>query len=131
MDSTRPSPGGAHSLIAALPRRDLVLISTCIVIVTALAWAYLVHLDRQMSASMAHDRMMAEMGMSMDMPWTPADALLTFAMWVVMMIGMMAGTATPVLLLFAAAHTRRGERGVPLAGLFFLLGDNAACARPN
>src|SRR2546430_5527685 len=80
MDSTRPSPGGAHSLIAALPRRDLVLISTCIVIVTALAWAYLVHLDRQMSASMAHDRMMAEMGMSMDMPWTPADALVTFAM---------------------------------------------------
>src|SRR5712691_9543734 len=97
--------------LAALPRRDLVLISTCIVIVTALAWVYLVHLDRQMSASMAHDKMMTEMGMTMDMPWTAADGLLTFAMWVVMMIGMMAGTAVPVLLLFAAGHTRRGERG--------------------
>jgi predicted metal-binding membrane protein len=127
MDSTRRFPGGAPSLVAALPRRDLVLISTCIVLVTALAWVYLIHLDRQMSASMAHDKMMAEMGMSemgmmMDMPWTAADAVLTFAMWVVMMIGMMAGTAAPVLLLFAAGNTRRGERGASLAVLLFGLG---------
>ena len=40
-------------MVAALPRRDLVFISTCIVLVTALAWMYLVHLDRQLSASMA------------------------------------------------------------------------------
>src|SRR5258707_6151641 len=101
MDSTGRFPGGTPSLAAALPRRDLVLISTCIVLVTALAWVYLIHLDRQMSASMAHDKMMTEMGMTemgmtMEMPWTASDTLLTFAMWVVMMIGMMAGTAAPV-----------------------------------
>jgi predicted metal-binding membrane protein len=122
MDSTRLFPGGAHSLVADLPRRDFVLISTCIVIVAAIAWVYLIHLDRQMSASMAHDRMMTEMGMTMDMPWTATDAFLTFAMWVVMMIGMMAGTATPVLLLFAAAHAQRRERGASLAVLIFGLG---------
>ena len=56
--------------------------------------------------------MMAAMGMTMDMPWTAADVFFTFAMWAVMMVGMMAGTAAPVLLLFAAAQcrTRRARR---------------------
>ena len=60
--------------------------------------------------------------MTMDMPWTAADVWLTFAMWAVMMIGMMTGTAAPVLLLFAGARAGRGERGVPLAVLLFGLG---------
>jgi predicted metal-binding membrane protein len=84
--------------------RDRFLIWACIALVTVLAWAYLVHLDRQMSSSMAHDRMMTEMGMTMDMPRTTADVFFTFAMWVVMMVGMMAGAAAPVLLLFAGVQ---------------------------
>ena len=53
--------------------------------------------------------MMAEMGMTMDMPWSTADVLFTFAMWAVMMVGMMMPSAAPVMLLFAAMHwdTRR------------------------
>jgi predicted metal-binding membrane protein len=108
--------------VQALSRHDRVLISACILLITALAWAYLVHLDRQMSSSMEHDTMMAEMGMTMDMPWTAADVFFTFAMWAVMMVGMMAGTAAPVLLLFGSAQARRGERRVPLATLLFALG---------
>ena len=104
---------------AALPRRDAFLISAYIVIITALAWAYLVHLDRQMASSMEHDKMMAAMGMTMEMPWTPADAFFTFAMWAVMMVGMMAGTAAPVLLLFAAAKAGHGERGASPEVLMF------------
>ena len=88
--------------------RDRFLIWACIVLVTVLAWAYLVHLDRQMSSSMAHDRMMAEMGMTMDMPRTTADVFFTFAMWVVMMVGMMAGSAAPMLLLFAGVQRTHG-----------------------
>jgi predicted metal-binding membrane protein len=110
------------STVAALPRRDRLLISAALVLVTALAWAYLVRLDRQMSASMDHDTMMVEMGMSMDRSWTAEDVLFTFAMWAVMMVGMMAGSAAPVLLLFGAARRARGERGVPLAVLTFGLG---------
>ena len=110
-----PSPSPA----AVVSRRDRVLISTCLVLIIALAWAHLVHLDRQMASSMAHDTMMAEMGMSMDMPWTATDVWFTFAMWAVMMIGMMTGTAAPVLLLFAGARVARGERDVPLAVLMF------------
>ena len=66
--------------------------------------------------------MMAEMGMTMGMPWTAADVFFTFVMWAVMMVGMMAGTAAPVLLLFAAARAGRGERGARLAVLMFGLG---------
>ena len=39
-----------------------------------------------------------------------------------MMVGMMAGTAAPVLLLFAAARAERGARGARLAVLMFGLG---------
>ena len=56
-------------------------------LLTALSWAYLVHLDHQMSTEMASDRAMADMGMTMDMPWSAADVFFTFAMWVVMMVG--------------------------------------------
>jgi predicted metal-binding membrane protein len=83
---------------------------------------YLVHLDRQMSSSMEYDTMMAKMGMTTEISWTAADVFFTFAMWTVMMVGMMAGTAAPVLILFAAARAGRGERGVRLAVLMFGLG---------
>jgi predicted metal-binding membrane protein len=98
---------------AVLSRRDRVIISSCLILLTTLAWAYLVHLDRQMSAAMAHDRMMAEMGMAMDMPWGVADVFFTIAMWAVMMVGMMTGSAAPVMLLFAAMHAGRGVQRAP------------------
>lgn len=65
---------------------------------------------------------MMEMGMRMDAPWRVADVFLTFAMWAVMMVGMMSAAAAPVLLLFAATRARREERGVPPAVLMFGLG---------
>ena len=113
-----------HSLsgVADLPRRDRLVIWICLVLVIALAWAYLVHLGRQMSESMAHDTMMAEMGMTMDMPWTATDVFFTFTMWAVMMVGMMTGTAAPMLLLFAGARAARGTRGKAVAITMFGLG---------
>ena len=104
---------------AALSRRDLALISICIVLLTALAWAYLVHLDRQMSSSMEHDKMMEEMGMPMDMPWTAADVGFTFAMWAVMMVGMMTPSAAPVLILFARGRGGSGEHALRWPVLMF------------
>ena len=123
--TTRRSPGGVRSPspVAALPGRDRLLISTCIILITAVAWVYLVHLDRQMSSSTAYETMMAQMGMTMDRPWTAADVFFTFVMWAVMMVGMMSGAAAPVLLLFAAAaRSRTRERDLPLAPVMFGLG---------
>ena len=108
--------------VAALPRGDRLLISTCLALITALAWVYLVRLDRQLSSSTQYDSMMAAMGMSTSVPWTLTDVLFTFLMWAVMMVGMMAGSALPVLLLFGSARAARGGQHVPLAVLVFGLG---------
>ena len=110
------------SQAGTLARRDRLIILACIVLSTLLSWAYLVHLDRQMSAGMEHDKMMAEMGMTMDMPWSASDIFFTIAMWIVMMVGMMAPSVSPMLLLFAATLAGRGKRGVSLATLTFGLG---------
>ena len=66
--------------------------------------------------------MMAAMGMPMNAPWTARDLLFTFAMWAVMMIGMMTPTATPVLLLLAGAQARRAQPGSALVVPSFALG---------
>lgn len=99
--------------------RDRLVILSCVVALTVLAWAYLIHLSRQMSESMAYDQMMAEMGMPMEMSWTPATVLLTFGMWSVMMAGMMSASATPMLLMVARSTAARSEVRFPLPALAF------------
>jgi predicted metal-binding membrane protein len=106
-------------LIAVLSRRDRLMISICIVLITALAWAYLVYLARQMSSSMEYGVAMAKMGMSTHLKWTVADLFFTFVMWSIMMVGMMTGTAAPMLLLYAGAQARRQPRGVSFSTLAF------------
>jgi len=64
----------------------------------------------------------AEMLRAMTEPWQAADMLFTFAMWLVMMIGMMLGPALPMLLLFAATEARHGRGRMTLSVLLFGLG---------
>jgi predicted metal-binding membrane protein len=110
------------SSTASLTAHDRIVIVGCIAVVTMLAWAYLVYLGQQMSSPTEYAQAMAAMGMTMDQPWNAADVSFTFAMWAVMMVGMMAGAAAPVLLLFAAAQRSRGAQGVPPSVLMFGLG---------
>jgi predicted metal-binding membrane protein len=72
-----------------------------------------------MSAPMQEDRLMAEMGMTMDVPWTLTDAALTFVMWAVMMVAMMTPSAAPVVLLFAGTQRLRGAERIPLIAIVF------------
>lgn len=99
--------------------RDRVLIVSTLVALTALSWAYLIQLDRQMSASMADREMMARMGMAMDQPWTSRDVRFTFVMWSVMMVGMMTASAAPAVLVMARAQAHRGERRLSSTTLLF------------
>lgn len=108
--------------VPALHRRDRALIVTCIVLITALAWAWLVRLNRQMAGTAREDTLMAGMGMVMNQPWGAGDLLLTFVMWSVMMVGMMAVSALPVLLLFARMRARQPDWAPVPAVLSFGLG---------
>ena len=47
---------------------------------------------------------MADMGMTMNVPWTVTDVALTGVMWTVMMVAMMTPSAAPVILLFAGTQ---------------------------
>jgi len=100
----------------------------CVAAMTALAWAYLLYLTRNSSSNQEYARMMAEMGMAVYRPWTAVDAFFTFAMWTVMMIGMMTGSAAPILLLFAGVQRMRTGRRVPLTVLAFGTGYLAVWA---
>jgi predicted metal-binding membrane protein len=111
--------------VASISARDRLLIRCCILAIAALAWAYLFYLDHQMSQAMTQETMSASMempGMPMTRPWAGAEVFFTFVMWAVMMAGMMAGSAMPVMLLFAGAHARRGERAVRQMTLLFGVG---------
>jgi predicted metal-binding membrane protein len=111
-----------HSLEApALAARDRIVIWSAVIALLVLAWGYLIVIDRQMSA-MADGALQAEMLRAMAQPWQAADMLFTFAMWMVMMVGMMVGPAAPILLLFAATEARHGRGRITLAVLLFGLG---------
>lgn len=123
------------SSVAAVPRRDRVVIALCIVGATALAWAYLVRLRHQMSPPPDATSIMASMGMTPNAQFGAADLFMTWVMWSVMMVGMMSASAAPVLLLFAATQARPDGHGarfaVPMFGLGYLaiwLGFSAAAA---
>jgi len=119
---SEPQPAITGSALAMLPRRDAILILVSIALITALAWLYLVHLNRQMGPTMAQDQMMAAMGMPIDRLWTLADLFFSFVMWAVMMVGMMGPSAAPMVLVFAAAQSERGSERVSLSAGSFGLG---------
>ena len=94
----------------------------CIAGLTLLAWAWLLHLGLDMSASMRDSLGMAEIGMPMDAPWTRVDLLFTFAMWTVMMVGMMSPSAAPMVLVMVRSSAARGERRVAVSTVAFVAG---------
>jgi len=102
---------------ALLPRGERAAIVAALAGVAALSWLYLVRLAGGMGD-------MAGMAMApMLEPWSARGTVLMFAMWWVMMVGMMLPSALPMTLTFATVNRGRRERGdayVPTA--LFVLG---------
>ncbi|WP_434609365.1 DUF2182 domain-containing protein [Pseudomonas sp. R1-7] len=83
---------------------EQILLLLCLLALSALAWVMLLRMARDMSAPGG----MADAAMAgMIMPWSLADALLMFAMWVVMMLGMMLPSALPMLLIYQQMLRKR------------------------
>lgn len=82
--------------LEALLRRDRWLVGGSLAIAVALCWAWLVPMGRDMYGAMdgAAAWMMTE-------NWDFPHLMLLFAMWVVMMAGMMLPSAAPALLIYA------------------------------
>jgi predicted metal-binding membrane protein len=98
--------------------QDRRLVVLALLSLSALAWAYLVVMARQMAAgdmtlmgmgapsAMPGSDMTGAMTVS-QMPWSLLTFLLMFIMWSVMMVGMMIPSAAPMILLFARVQRRR------------------------
>jgi predicted metal-binding membrane protein len=90
-------------------RFDRFVIFLALLALTAIAWLWLVSLSRSMSGMEMAD--MPGMSMPMAAPWTAATFALTFAMWWVMMHGMMLPSAAPMILTFATLNRNKRTRG--------------------
>jgi predicted metal-binding membrane protein len=75
--------------------------------ITALSWFTLVDMARDMESAP-----MAMIGLQ---PWTPAHFGMMFAMWAVMMTGMMLPSATPTTLVYTAVVRKASREGTPVA----------------
>jgi predicted metal-binding membrane protein len=101
-----------------LIQRDRAIVLAGLFGMVGLSWLYLLRLGRQM-------RPMADMAMAMPQmtPWSVADISLAFLMWTVMMVAMMVPSATPMILVFAAANRKRPAEQTPAIRTgFFLFG---------
>lgn len=96
-------------------RHDRLIVAIGIATVVAFSWGYLL-------AGAGIDMSMADMPMEPE-PWSPAQGLLMFAMWWVMMIAMMVPSAAPTILLYATIKRRQAARENPvMASWLFLAG---------
>ncbi len=117
-----------------LLKRDRVVVAAALAVLTLLAWAYVLWLSARMGMPMESPAAAPADGMAgMDMAgasgalepafraWAPADFAFMFAMWSVMMVGMMTPSVAPMVLLYAGAGRKAAESGAPLAstGWFF------------
>jgi predicted metal-binding membrane protein len=96
----------AASVLEQTLRHDRLIVAIGIATVVAFSWGYLI-------AGAGIDMSMADMPMDPD-PWSPAQALLMFAMWWVMMVAMMVPTAAPTILLFATIKRRQATADSPV-----------------
>jgi len=95
------------SALETILRRDRAVIITALGVLAALAWFDLVWLANDMAMDgmeMTGYRMVPtgqSRMMPANLPWQPIEFAFVFAMWVVMMIGMMTPSAAPVILIYA------------------------------
>lgn len=106
--------------LTAVLKRDRVVVLAALLLLAVLAWAYVLWLAARMyapspdmpSMNMAQMTAMMSPGFA---PWTPAHALFIFAMWSVMMIGMMTPSAAPMILIYTQVARQANTLGKPFA----------------
>ena len=100
---------------AAVLHRDRAVIVLAVALLTALAWSYLLWLSADMhmgGMNMTGLRMIPSgMGLMMpaDMPWRAMEFAFVFAMWTVMMVGMMTPSAAPMFLMYGRQTEPHGK----------------------
>src|ERR1700745_2552688 len=101
-------------------RRDRMVVAAALAGLAALAWGYVLWLGADMNMGgmdMTGFRMIpAGLGIMApaNAPWRAIEFAFVFAMWAVMMVGMMAPSAAPMILIYA----RLGRQAKPAGKAF-------------
>ncbi len=111
-----------------LMRRDRLIVSIGLALISAVAWAYLVDLAKKMPGlDVTGVDIMKEAVVPDVVAWNVSRLLLTFIMWTVMMVAMMMPSVAPMVVEFASIHRRRHNQysvlaatAVFLSGYFFV-----------
>jgi predicted metal-binding membrane protein len=102
-------------------RRDLLIVAGALGAIVVLAWAYVLWLaaDMDMGGMDMSGFRMVPTGMGLmapaATPWNAVEFAFVFAMWAVMMVGMMAPSAAPMILMYARIGRQGRIAGKPLA----------------
>jgi predicted metal-binding membrane protein len=101
----------------AIRSRDLLLIWGALAAVVVLAWVYLIGL-----ASKMDDMPMVDPSLAAGLHrWTAQYFLLMFAMWAVMMVGMMVPTAMRAVMIYAGIANRASSQGKVVAPTYWFV----------
>jgi predicted metal-binding membrane protein len=107
--------------LEAVLRRDRAVVIVALAGITALAWADIIWLADDMAMGgmdMTGFRMIPagqELMMPASAPWQPLEFAYVFAMWAVMMIGMMTPSVAPMILIYARVGRQAVMGGRPFA----------------
>src|SRR5689334_20333115 len=114
--------------LQAVLRRDRLVVAAALGLIAALAWGYVLWLAADMDMGgmdMAGFRMIpAGIGIMApaNAPWQAIEFAFVFAMWTVMMVGMMAPSAAPMILMYARVGRQGRTEGKPLAATGWFAG---------
>jgi len=114
----------------AVLQRDRIVVWIALIFLTALAWSDLLWLSADMAEGGGMDMSgfrMIPSGMALMMPahtpWRAMEFAFVFAMWTVMMVGMMTPSAAPMILMYARVSRQTEAQGAPLAAtIWFVVG---------
>ena len=117
-----------HAALEAVLRRDRTIVAAALFVLAALAWAYVLWLAADMDMGdmdMSGFRMIpagTALMMPATAPWNATEFALVFAMWAVMMVGMMTPSATPMILIYARVGRQAAQQGKPFAASSWFAG---------
>jgi predicted metal-binding membrane protein len=107
--------------LEAVLRRDRAVVAAALFVLAGLAWVYVLWLaaDVDIGGMYMSGFRMIPAGTALMMPaaapWSATELALVFAMWAVMMVGMMTPSATPIILIYARVGRQAAQQGKPFA----------------
>jgi predicted metal-binding membrane protein len=110
-----------EAMLEIILRRDRIIVAAALAALTALAWTYVLWLaaDMNMGGKEMTGFRMVPAGIGImapaPAPWQAFEFVYVFAMWAVMMVGMMIPSAAPMILIYARVGRQASARGKPLA----------------